>query len=65
MFISSQLTSHPAVASLAEMLGKYIFASESENDFAVRDPYSVRDGLLTFICHKTGLPCESSQNCIR
>lgn len=65
MVISSQLNSHPAVASLSEMLGKYIFQLETEHDFSVKDPFSVRDGLLTFICHKTGLPCENSQNCIR
>lgn len=63
--VASQLNSHPAVASLSEMLGKYIFSSEAENGFAERDPYAIRDGLLTFVCHKTGLPCETSQNCIR
>lgn len=63
--ITSQLNSHPAVASLAEMLGKNIFSSEAEHGFAEKDPYAIRDGLLTFVCHKTGLPCDLSQNCIK
>lgn len=63
--ISSQLNSHPAIASLAETLGKYLFSSEAEHGYAERDPYALRDGLLTFVCHKTGLPCDTVQNCIR
>lgn len=63
--ITSQLNSHPAVALLAEMVGKNIFSSEVDHGATEKDPYAIRDGLLTFVCHKFGLPCDTSQNCVR
>ncbi|XP_060522564.1 2-phosphoxylose phosphatase 1 [Cylas formicarius] len=62
---SFQLQSHPAVATLSDATGQLLFSSEAEKNTFANDPYAVRDALLAFICHRSGLPCESPQNCIK
>lgn len=63
--LSGQLHSHPAVASLAETMGKYLFSSSAEQGSLNSDPYAIRDALLSFVCHRNGLPCDSQQSCIK
>ncbi|XP_018577324.1 2-phosphoxylose phosphatase 1 [Anoplophora glabripennis] len=63
--ISHQLRSHPAVANLADTTGKSLFSTNAEQGPLGSDPHAVRDALLSFVCHKSGLPCESPLNCIK
>lgn len=63
--ISHQLHSHPAVAALAVSTGNSIFSINGEPVTANTDPHFVRDALLTFVCHRNGLPCDGPVNCIR
>ncbi|KAJ8951593.1 hypothetical protein NQ318_020470 [Aromia moschata] len=63
--ITHQLRSHPAVASLADMTGKSLFSPSAEQGSFASDPHAVRDALLSFVCHRSGLPCESPLNCIK
>ncbi|XP_044253709.1 2-phosphoxylose phosphatase 1 isoform X1 [Tribolium madens] len=63
--ISHQLKSHPAVAVLAEATGKSLFSTGAEQGALGGDPHAVRDALLTYVCHGSGLPCETPTNCIK
>lgn len=63
--ISHQLKSHPAVALLAEATGKSLFSPGAEQGTLGGDPHAVRDALLTYVCHGSGLPCETTSNCIK
>lgn len=63
--ISHQLKSHPAVALLAESTGKSLFSAGAEQGALGGDPHAVRDALLTYVCHGSGLPCETPTNCIK
>nr|XP_023015572.1 2-phosphoxylose phosphatase 1 [Leptinotarsa decemlineata] len=63
--ISHQLRSHPAVSALAHSTGKSLFSDSADQAVSITDPHSVKDALLTFVCHRSGLPCESPMNCIR
>ncbi|CAG9865444.1 unnamed protein product [Phyllotreta striolata] len=63
--ISQQLQSHPAVAALAESTGSTLFSINGESTATNADPHFIRDALLTFVCHRNGLPCDSPVNCIR
>ncbi|CAH0564791.1 unnamed protein product [Brassicogethes aeneus] len=63
--ISYQLKAHPAVALLTQQTGKALFSSGAEQGSLAGDPHAVRDALLTYVCHGSGLPCENSNNCVR
>ncbi|CAG9831809.1 unnamed protein product [Diabrotica balteata] len=63
--ISHQLQSHPAVAALSESTGNALFSVNGEPTTVNTDPHFVRDALLTFVCHRNGLPCDTPVNCIR
>ncbi|KAJ8983640.1 hypothetical protein NQ317_019559 [Molorchus minor] len=63
--ITHQLRSHPAVASLAATTGRSLFSPSAEQGSFGSDPHAVRDALLSFVCHRSGLPCEMPSNCIR
>lgn len=58
--MTHDLKSHAAVISLSSLTGRSVF----EDPDADRNPNSVRDALLSFICHGAKLPCDSQQ-CIR
>lgn len=64
-YISHQLYSHPAVAMLAEATGRSIFSPGAEQGSLGSDPHAVRDALLTYICHSSGLPCDNPNNCVK
>ncbi|KAK9888029.1 hypothetical protein WA026_000311 [Henosepilachna vigintioctopunctata] len=64
-WLSQQLKSHPAVAILSESTGRSIFSPGAEQGSFGSDPHSVRDALLTYICHGGNLPCETPFNCIK
>ncbi|KAK4874108.1 hypothetical protein RN001_013468 [Aquatica leii] len=59
--ISQQLQLRPAVALLSEAMGRLVFAPSAEQG---GDPHSVRDALLTYICHSSNLPCSNLHNCV-
>ncbi|KAF5270655.1 hypothetical protein FQA39_LY01393 [Lamprigera yunnana] len=63
--ISRQLQLHPAVTLLAETTGRSIFFPGSEQGSLGGDPHSVRDALLTYICHSSNLPCNNLHNCVK
>lgn len=63
--INHQLKSHPAVSILTESTGKSIFAPGAEQGVYGGDPHAVRDSLLTYVCHGSGLPCETPNNCVK
>ncbi|CAG9817601.1 unnamed protein product [Phaedon cochleariae] len=64
--VSHHLRSHPAVAALADATGKYLFeVPDGESQTPGVDPYSVRDALLSVVCHRGGMPCEAPNNCMR
>ncbi|CAG9765766.1 unnamed protein product [Ceutorhynchus assimilis] len=62
---SHQLKSHPAIQTLSQTTGKLLFSSDAEQRSLIKDPYVIRDALLAFACHRTGLPCDGPSNCIR
>ncbi|XP_050305286.1 2-phosphoxylose phosphatase 1 isoform X2 [Anthonomus grandis grandis] len=62
---SHQLKSHPAIETLAQTTGKLLFSNDAEHKSLLKDPYVIRDALLTFVCHRSGLPCDSPTDCIR
>lgn len=51
--------------TLTETTGKLLFSADSDRSTLTKDPNSVRDALLAFVCHRTGLPCDDPLNCIR
>lgn len=63
--ITNQLKSHPAVSILTEATGKSIFSPGAEQGVLGIDPHTVRDSLLTYVCHGSGLPCENPSNCVK
>lgn len=64
--VSHQLKSHPAVALLAEATSKSVFPQNAEYaGSSSTDPHVLRDALLTYVCHGSGLPCETPYNCVR
>nr|CAH7726073.1 unnamed protein product [Callosobruchus chinensis]CAH7764242.1 unnamed protein product [Callosobruchus chinensis] len=63
--MTQQLRSHPAIEILAENTGKYLFSSNAEQGVLSKDPHSVRDALLSFVCHKNSLPCDTPAGCVR
>lgn len=63
--INKDLRSHPAVSLLAETTGRAIFSSVVEQASLTSDPHSVRDALLTYVCHGSPLPCENTNSCVR
>ncbi|KAL3273968.1 hypothetical protein HHI36_015390 [Cryptolaemus montrouzieri] len=64
-WLNHQLKSHPAVAILSESTGRSLFSPGAEQGSFGSDPHSVRDALLTYICHGSSLPCETPFNCIK
>lgn len=60
-----QLKSHPAIETLAQTTGRLLISADAEQKALMKDPYVIRDALLTFVCHKSGLPCEKNGNCVR
>ncbi|KAF7266610.1 hypothetical protein GWI33_020111 [Rhynchophorus ferrugineus] len=60
-----QLKSHPAVETLTEITGRLLFSADGDRGTLIKDPHSVRDALLAYVCHRTGLPCDDPMNCIR
>ncbi|KAL1494487.1 hypothetical protein ABEB36_010079 [Hypothenemus hampei] len=60
-----QLQHHPAVDTLSQNTGKLLLSTDAEHSPLMKDPNVIRDSLLAFVCHKTGLPCEDPTNCIR
>lgn len=65
MVKSCLLKSHPAVQLLVDSSGKSLFSPGAEQGILRSDPHAIRDALLTYICHGSNLPCESSTNCIK
>lgn len=63
--INHQLKYHPAVSILAESTGRSIFSPGAEQGTYGSDPHVVRDSLLAYVCHNSGLPCESPTNCVK
>lgn len=63
--ITKQLLSHPAVALLSETTGRITFSLGAEQGLLGADPHSVRDALLTYICHSSSLPCNGLHNCVK
>ncbi|KAF5291406.1 hypothetical protein FQR65_LT01716 [Abscondita terminalis] len=62
--ITKQLQSHPGIALLSEAMGRLIFAPGMEQGTPGVDPQSVRDALLTYVCHSSSLPCTNLHNCV-
>ncbi|XP_030750466.1 2-phosphoxylose phosphatase 1-like [Sitophilus oryzae] len=60
-----QLKLHPAVETLTESTGRLLFSADTDRKSLIRDPNAVKDALLAFVCHRTGLPCDGPINCIR
>ncbi|KAH1026303.1 hypothetical protein HUJ05_010845 [Dendroctonus ponderosae] len=60
-----QLKSHPAIETLAQTTGRLLISADAEQKALIKDPYVIRDALLTFVCHRSGLPCEKPGNCVR
>lgn len=63
--INHQLKYHPAVSILSEATGRSIFSTGAEQGIFGSDPHAVRDSLLTYVCHGSGLPCENPSNCVK
>uniref|UniRef100_A0A1B6EF73 2-phosphoxylose phosphatase 1 n=1 Tax=Clastoptera arizonana TaxID=38151 RepID=A0A1B6EF73_9HEMI len=60
---SSHLKSHPAVLKLVNIASLIIYEMYEKN--LASDPYSLRDALLTYVCHEAKLPCSEHDVCVR
>ncbi|XP_046753843.1 2-phosphoxylose phosphatase 1 isoform X1 [Diprion similis] len=64
--MAEHLRSHPAVANLIKQAGNVVF--EMPEQAQSTDPNSLRDALLTYVCHNAPLPCidlEVQQFCVK
>lgn len=64
---AEHLRSHPAVAGLIRQAANVVF--EMPDQALTSDPNSLRDALLTYVCHNAPLPCididKSQQFCVK
>lgn len=60
---SAHLKSHPAVLKLVRASSSIVYEIYEKN--LASDPYSLRDALLTYVCHGARLPCLDSDVCVR
>ncbi|XP_012253154.2 2-phosphoxylose phosphatase 1 [Athalia rosae] len=64
--MAEHLKSHPAVANLIKQAANVVF--EMPDQAQTTDPNSLRDALLTYVCHNAPLPCidmEVQQFCVK
>ncbi|XP_018327972.1 2-phosphoxylose phosphatase 1 [Agrilus planipennis] len=64
-YLNQQLISHPAVSVLTDTTSQLIFPPGIERGPLKRNPFAVKDALLTYICHGSGLPCDNSAACVK
>ncbi|XP_034949316.1 2-phosphoxylose phosphatase 1 [Chelonus insularis] len=61
-----RLKSHPAVMDLIKQTSNIVF--EMPDQAQTKHPYTLRDALLTYICHGSSLPCinyETQRICVK
>lgn len=58
----ARLKSHPAISKVVEEIASIVYTM-ADGSFA-KDPFYIKDALLTYICHHTPLPCDTS-NCVQ
>ncbi|XP_066253006.1 2-phosphoxylose phosphatase 1 isoform X1 [Euwallacea similis] len=61
---SHQLKSHPAIETLSQTIGEVLLSTNAEHSSLLKDPTVIRDALLTYVCHRSGLPCDSFGTCL-
>lgn len=64
--MAEHLRSHPAVANLIKQAANVVF--EIPDPAQTTDPNSLRDALLTYVCHNAPLPCidlDVQQFCVK
>ncbi|KAK0179012.1 hypothetical protein PV327_007839 [Microctonus hyperodae] len=58
--MGDRLKSHPAVVELIKQASNIVF--EMPDQAQTKHPYTLRDALLTYICHGASLPCVNYEN---